>query len=342
MSAAAATTTPASDLSSRFLAAGFDAKAAAEAAKTKFARLFAELLDAAACAAGDKASANLLYTLASKYPTATRIEARNAIVDAIRNKKIKSIAQIDAAIRFAKLPANEAAAAGAVPWSQADFDRAAGIGIVVSKETIESAVAALIAKEKPTLLENRYRAVPRLLGTLTSDPALTWADGQVVKAAFDAAILALLGPKTEEDSKKVKVAKPAAAAASAAAAAPSAASVEEEKKAEIDWLELLNGRDLPEARNSAEVLAAHKLVTKGKPITRFPPEPNGYLHIGHAKAMNFNFGLASKFGGECIMRFDDTNPEGQSTMGADWQTARVERASCLLVARHSLCFLLVV
>ncbi len=54
-----------------------------------------------------------------------------------------------------------------------------------------------------------------------------------------------------------------------------------------------------------EELAAGKHQTV---ITRFPPEPNGYLHIGHAKSICLNFGLAEEFGGRCYLRFDDTNP----------------------------------
>ena len=79
----------------------------------------------------------------------------------------------------------------------------------------------------------------------------------------------------------------------------------------------------------ADDLAAGK--NGGRLNTRFPPEPNGYLHIGHAKAICMDFGVAEKFGGTCNLRFDDTNPQKEDTeyveaimrdihwLGYDWE-----------------------
>lgn len=94
---------------------------------------------------------------------------------------------------------------------------------------------------------------------------------------------------------------------------------EEPKTSPVNFIEQIIIDDLKEGKNN------------GRIHTRFPPEPNGYLHIGHAKALCFDFGMAQKYGGKCNLRFDDTNPvkedveyidsikEDIKWLGFDWE-----------------------
>ncbi|KAI3357597.1 hypothetical protein L3Q82_016012 [Scortum barcoo] len=262
----------------------------------------------------DKAMGTLLYSMASRLKDTKRLAF---LSDSIAQCKICTELQLAAALDFVKSHPQD-------PINQKEFDKACGVGVVITPEQIEDAVEIVIKKHKEQLLKERYRFnMGLLMGEART--ALKWADGKVIKNEVDMQVLHLLGPKTEADLEK----KPK----------PQKAKVtENEGKPKIDemavngevtpgegksLMEQLRGEALKFHKpgenyktegyvvtpNTMNLLKKHLEITGGQIRTRFPPEPNGILHIGHAKAINFNFGYAKANNGICFLRYDDTNPE---------------------------------
>jgi len=327
--------------------------------------------EAGATAGCEKSKGVLLYTIANKFP-GQAIAHRPMLVRYVMDGRIDMGPKLDAALAFLKKT-------GSHELDTAAFEDAAGVGVAVTEADIRAAVAGAVDSIRTELVEKRYLINTNiLLGTVTAK--LRFAEGAKVRAEMEAQVLALLGPKTEADEEAIKAerAKPkpkkekkggkddkkeekAEAAGAAKAGAASAVNAEAPKEREADVFAFLpkpaennnvhttvnfsDGKVMRIANSPAE-LEAHLKRTGGKHMTRFPPEPNGYLHIGHAKAMYIDFGMSARYGGDCILRFDDTNPEAEKQEFIDhiqdivawmgWKPVKITHASHYFPQLHAL------
>ncbi|KAG6533297.1 hypothetical protein ZIOFF_007164 [Zingiber officinale] len=263
-----------------------------------------------------KTIGNLLYMVATKYPANALIH-RPSLIQYIVSSKIKNQAQLDAALAFLST-------VGPEPFNLNEFEEVCGVGVDVSIEEIESSVNTVLEENMNAILEQRYHFnVGNLCGQVRK--CHPWADAKIVKELIDAKLCVILGERTADDDKKPlkkKKEKPVKVVEKANDAIACIPSVEEEvnpysifpepaENFKVHTEIFFSNGDIWRAHNPREILEKHLKFTGGKVFTRFPPEPNGYLHIGHAKAMFIDFGLAKERGGSCYLRFDDTNPEAE-------------------------------
>ncbi|XP_020554286.1 glutamine--tRNA ligase isoform X2 [Sesamum indicum] len=302
-----------------FLKIGLDERTAKNTvANSKVtANLTAVIHEAAVTDGCDRTVGNLLYTVATKFP-ANALVHRPTLVKYIVSSKIKTPAQLEAAFSFVAATASD-------NLSVVGFEAACGVGIEVSLEDIENAVDEIFEENKAIIVEQRYRTnVGELFGYVRKKQP--WADPKIVKQIIDKKLYELLGERTAADNEKPtkkKKEKPAKTEDKfiIEETAPPKPSEEEinpfsifpspDENFKVHTEIYFSDRPVLRACNSKEILDKHLKVTGGKVFTRFPPEPNGYLHIGHAKAMFVDFGLAKERGGCCYLRYDDTNPEAE-------------------------------
>lgn len=247
----------------------------------------------------------LLYLLAATCTDADALRHRPLLATKIRRGQLKSEDQVRAAISFvSKLIPGKV-------LDEAALDAECGVGINVSQDVIDEAVREAIAKHQE-LIGSR-EAIGTMLKDLKNNSELRWADRKAVKDTLDAAISAFKPSPSNGNSPQAPL-KKASQPSSPGTTSGSDASGRNINGSHVrifsgDVLKLHKPGENKQLTD--EIMRKHLEATGGKVVTRFPPEPNGFPHIGHAKAMNFSFRYAEAHGGICYLRYDDTNPEAE-------------------------------
>ncbi|KAG8883463.1 hypothetical protein FRB97_006591 [Tulasnella sp. 331] len=251
----------------------------------------------------DEKRASLIATFAIQAGSLGENE-RTYVVKAIVDGRLKSVDQVSAATKYLESHAS--------PIDEASFNETCGVGVNLSIEEVSTRVKTYFDGQNV----DSWAGLMTFINSAKATPELRWASPLEVKTATERLFTEKFGPKETGGKPKAKEPKaPTGAKADTTASditSPSStpAAPPERTVFEEGFLGKLH-KPGGNPQINPKLTQAHLAATHAKVMTRFPPEPNGFLHIGHSKAIFINFGYAAHYGGLTYLRYDDTNPEAE-------------------------------